>query len=323
MELEMVLNELSLRPIAHNISIARQRMSELMLTVIVATKYGVKSVLRTNSNLDTEELAPDYPVARWRNDTNVDIEMRRFFKALVTKSPFLNDITNPNILDSVDLSDCFCGEDRAIGLGVAFWLEALAVSFRSEPRWFDSYVQLRISQIDDNEEIADTFEKIPHASSSDHIREHLVWIGERLRKSDQTEVREGIDIWQHKADWFPSLYFCENVREQMQTLAYGNWMLMPLMKRLRELEDFCKSWHDGPFDHNKILSKATPESAVTLKIYGFQRTFLCHDGETRMFSWHIRLTPGAWRLYFYPLPEERKLIIGYIGPHLPTVLHSH
>jgi hypothetical protein len=43
----------------------------------------------------------------------------------LTKSPFLKDITNPDILDSVGLSDCFCGEDRAIGLGVAFWLEAL------------------------------------------------------------------------------------------------------------------------------------------------------------------------------------------------------
>jgi hypothetical protein len=323
MELEMVLNELSLRPIANNIPTARQRMSDLILTAIVATRHGVKSVMRTYSNLDTEELAPGYPVARWRNDGKVDIEMQRFYRTLVTKSPFLDDITNPDILNSVDLSDCFCGEDRAIGLGVAFWLEALAVSLRSETRWYDTYLQIRISQIGDDEEIEDTFEEIPHTSRSDHIREHLVWIAKRLREGDQTQVRDGIDIWQHKADWFPSLYFCETVGEQMRTLLHANLMLMPIMKRLRELEDFCKAWYEGPFDHNKISSKATAESTATLEMYGSQRTFQCHDGETRLFSWHIRLTPGSWRLYFYPLPEEKKLIIGYIGPHLPTVHYPH
>jgi len=323
MELEMVLNELSLRPIANNIPTARQRMSDLILTTVVATKHGVKSVMRTYSNLDTEELAPGYPVARWRNDGKVDIEMQRFYRTLVTKSPFLKDITNPDILDSVGLSDCFCGEDRAIGLGVAFWLEALAVSLRSEPRWYDNHLQLRISQMGDDEEIADIFEEIPHASRSDHIQKHLVWIAERLSKGDQTEVRDGIDIWQHKADWFPSLYFCEAVGEQIRTLPHGNLMLTPIMRRLSELEDFCKAWHEGPFDHNKISSKATTESAVTLEKYGSQRAFRCHDGEIRMFSWHIRFTPGAWRLYFYPLSEEKKLIIRNIGPHLPTVRYSH
>src|SRR5260370_11300927 len=323
MELEMVLNELSLRPIANNIPTARQRMSDLILTAIVATKHGVKSVMRTYSNLDTEELASGYPVACWRNDGKVDIEMRRFYRTLVTKSPFLDDITNPDILNNVDLSDCFCGGDREIGLGVAFWLEALAVSLGSETRWYDNYLEIRISQIGDDEEIEDTFEEIPHASRSDHIREHLVWIAERLREGDQTQVRDGIDIWQHKADWFPSLYFCETVGEQMRTLLHGNLMLMPIMKRLRELEDFCKAWYEGPFDHSRISSKATTESTATLKMYGSQRTFQCYDGETRVFSWHIRLTPGSWRLYFCPLPEEKKLIIGYIGSHLPTVLFPH
>lgn len=35
----------------------------------------------------------------------------------------------------------------------------------------------------------------------------------------------------------------------------------------------------------------------------------------------MRLTPNAWRLYFYPLAKERKLSVGYIGSHLPIVLY--
>lgn len=322
MELEMVLNELSVRP-ADDIHTARQRMSELMLTAHAATKHGVKSVIRTLNNLDTEELAPEYPIARWRNDGNVDIETRRFYKTLVTKAPFLNDIIESNILNTFNLSDCFYGQDRAIGLGVAFWLEALAVSFRSEPRWLDNQLQLRISKIDDNDEIEDIFENIPHASSSYHIQDHLIWIQERLPVGNQVYVRDGLDIWLHRIDWFPNLYFCDNVREQMQTLAHGDLMLLPIMKRLHELENFCKTWNEGPFDRDKMPSKVTTESEITIAKYSPQRTFRCPDGVVRTFSWHSRLTPRAWRLYFYPLPEELKLIVGYIGPHLPTDLHAH
>lgn len=319
MDLEMVLNELSLRSPANDVYVARQRMSVLIQTVVVATKHGVKRILRTHSNLDAEELAPNYPVARWRNDSKVDRELQRFFRTLVTKSPFLEDVADPGILHSVGLSEFLHGEDQAIGLGVAYWLEALAISLRSDSRWYGSRVQLKVVQMDDNEEMTHTIEEVVHASSSDHISEHLDWINERLRKDILLSVRDGMTIWERKKDWFPNLYFCKQIEEQMQALSRGNLLLMPIMKRLHELEDFCNVWYEGPFDHNKMLSKATNESEATIEMYGNERTFLCHDGAFRVFRWHVRLTPGAWRLYFYPLPEERKLIIGYIGPHLPTV----
>lgn len=319
MDLEMVLNELSLLSPATDVHVARQRMSDLMQTVVVATTHGVKRTLRTHSNLDSEELAPGYPIARWRNDSSVDRDLQRFFRTLVTKSPFLEDVADPGILQSVGLSDFFHGEDSAIGLGMAYWLEALAISLRSEPRWYDSHLQIRIVQLDEHEEMTDTVEEIAHMSSSEHISEHLDWIKERLRNDNLLSVRDGMTIWKHKSDWFPNLYFCEQVEKKMQALPRGNLLLMPIMKRLQELEDFCNVWREGPFDHNMMLSKVTNESEATIETYGNERMFLCHDDTFRMFRWHVRLTPGAWRLYFYPLPEERKLIIGYIGPHLRTV----
>lgn len=323
MDLEMVLNELSLRPSATDVHVARQRMSELMLTVLAATKYGVKRTLRTYSDLDMEELAPGYPVARWRNDVHVDRDLRLYFKTLVTKSPFLKDIVDQEILNGIGLSDFFHGQEQALGLGVAYWLEALAISLRSETRWFDSRLQVRILQLDDNEEMTDMMEEMVHASCSDHIWEHFDWIKGRLRQEDQISINDGLTLWERRKELFPGLYFCEKVREQMQVLSRGNLLLMPIMNRLYELDDFCKAWHDGPFDHNKMLSKVTNESDTTIEMFGSERTFLCHDGIFRLFRWHVRLTPGAWRLYFYPLPEERKLIIGYVGPHLRTVQFSH
>ena len=85
----MVLNELSLTPAA-DIPTARQQMSNLIGTLREATASGVKRVLRTQSNINTVELAPGYPVARWRND--IDKEERRFFTSLTTKAPFWSDV---------------------------------------------------------------------------------------------------------------------------------------------------------------------------------------------------------------------------------------
>jgi len=323
MDLEMVLNDLSLRPPAENLNDARQRMAGLVQTVSVATKHGVKKILRTSSSLVSEELAPNYPVARWLNDAHVDRELQRFFRTIVTKAPFLSDVNAVSMQESIYLSDYFYGEDLAAGLGVAFLLDALAISLCSDRRWLESDLQLRISQLDDDGEIIDVFETIHHASVIDHIHRHLPWIEWRLHAEAQSNVHEGLDIWLHKEEWFPHLNFCEQVEEQLQMLYRGHWMLLPMLKRLHELEDYCKNWLDGPFDNNKITSKATPESTITLEMYGSERTFRCHDGISRVFSWHLRLTPGAWRLYFYPIAEERKLIIGYIGEHLSTKLHTH
>src|SRR6266702_1020412 len=76
MDLEMVLNELSLRPLASDVQVARQRMSNLVSTIAAATKLGVGRVLRTHRDFNSEEIAPGYPVAKWRNDHEVDREAR-------------------------------------------------------------------------------------------------------------------------------------------------------------------------------------------------------------------------------------------------------
>lgn len=318
MDLEMVFNELSLRPLATDTYAAQQRMSTLLQTIIAATRYGVKRVVRAHSKLEAEELAPGYPIARWLNDQHVDKELRRLFLTLTTKAPFLEDISQPDIEQKVSLSDASYAEKQAAGLGVAYWLEALAISLRSEARWDNSHLQIRIIQIDESSEISETTEEIPHASAENHVQDHVAWIKTRLQQEEHLVIHDGITIWKEKETWFPHLSFCDNVQEQLQNLLHGNLLLIPIMKRLHELEEFCEVWHEGPFDYEKMRSKVTNESEATMGMYGNERTFVCPDGISRAFRWHVRLTPGAWRLYFFPLPEEKKLIIGYIGPHLQT-----
>jgi hypothetical protein len=112
MDLEMVLNELSLQPLAKDVYDARQRMIVLVQTLVVATSSGVKRVLRTHSDIRAEELAPGYPIIKWLNDSNVDRDLRRFFLLVETKYPFLVDIAENKVLESFGLSEYFGKRDR-------------------------------------------------------------------------------------------------------------------------------------------------------------------------------------------------------------------
>jgi len=313
MDLDMVLNELSVQFPASDIRTAHEWMSDLLNTIIAATKQGVSGVLRTHRDFHATMLAPDYPLARWRNDPSVDKEKRWYFNFRITQKPFLADLDAPEIEEKLGLCEFTYEGDVVQGLAHAYLLEALAVSVRSARRWEFSLLELEVRQLDDDGNLTIEIVEVIHASYPSHVVEHEEWIQNRLQRS----VRDGVDLWNRKHELFSSLIFCESVGKQLQKLRSGNPMLCPIVKRLFKLENYCKNWHDGPFNPDNLRTKATPESQATLQEFGNERTFLCPDGQERIFSWHVRLTPGAWRIQFFP--EVGKIIIGYIGPHLPTV----
>ena len=186
---------------------------------------------------------------------------------------------------------------------------SLAISFQSSAQWDCSLIELEVTLIDDEEELVPTIENVIHASCRNHIQKHEQWISDRIK----IEVYNGSDIWNQKEELFPSLEFCSNVSKQLQNIGNGEQILKQIIKRLRELEDYCKSWQDGSFDLSKIPTKITPESDSRKKELKEKLTFQCPDGNKQLFSYHARMTPGAWRLHFYPEEQSRKIIIGYIG----------
>ena len=313
MALEMVLNELSLQP-ADDQRNAREWMSTFIQTVIEATSHHVSRAIRTESRIFDIYLAENYPLSRWLNDPEVDRAEKRYIRSLTTKYPFWDEL--PELYEKV-LSSEFQHNGRiANGLGVAYLLEALAVSLPSEDGWDSAQLSLQATWITEEEGVLEEESvQVIHASQPRHVQEHNEWIQERLRQ----EIQDGNDLWNRRADLLPSLTFCEAVAAQIQELSPT--MLRPVVRRLFQLQSYCQNWQEGGFDAQQLPSKATPESQATLNQYSKERTFLCPDNISRTFSWHVRLTPGAWRLYFFPGPEIGQIIIGYIGPHLPTVKH--
>lgn len=308
MDLEMVFNELSIETPTADIQTARQLMSHLIGTLTQATKSGVQRVLRTHNDINSIELAPNYPISRWRNDNEVSREERSFFRTLTSKAPFWIDVAE-EIKNDFDLSEVKYQGKPSLGLTFAIVSEALAISLLTENRWDCSRLQVEIVQVDETETLIDQQIEIIHASRSHHLLEHAKWIQSRI----QIIANNGLELWSFRHKLFPNLEFCESVADSLQGLDCGNPMLRQVWKRLMELENYCKIWTMGSFDFKILPSKATPESESTLKQFKQKLTFQCPDGQNRLFSWHVRMTPGAWRLYFDPELRPGKMVIGYIG----------
>lgn len=305
MDLDMVLNELSLKTPAADVPTARQLMSELIQTLLKAIETGVKRKLRTHEDLYSVELAPGYPIARWCNDKDVSREEIRFFLTLATK-PFWKDAAE-EIQDEFDLSEAFYQGEAAMGLTFALVSDALAVSLLSESKWDCSSLELQLRHFDDNEELIEEPVEIFHASRSSHLEEHSEWIKNRIRIT----ARDGMELWQRRSELFPHLEFCESVRPQVESLT--NPMFRQVVNRLFELQEYCQTWATGTFNKDALGSKATPESDSRLRDFADRFNIRCPDGEYRLFSWHLRMTPGPWRLHFSVELGPGRIIVGYIG----------
>jgi hypothetical protein len=309
-DFDLILNELSLRNPAPNEQIAGQLMSEFIRTVKSVKNQGVKVNLRTKENFHTTILAPNYPLRKWFNDA--DQVERQFIKNLATKTPFSTDIASLEIKDienSSGLSEFVCQGELAIGLGVAHLLNTIAISLVSEDCWDCSSLNVEFRRIDEDGEVVDEIVNIIHISRNSHVQKHTDWIQNRIR----TGVLDGVDLWNRREELFPCLVFCETVGNQLESLNNGEPILEQIKKRLFQLDEYCKSWASGSFNPKDFPCKISPESDSRLKQLEQELTFKCPDGEKRIFSWHVRMTPGAWRLHLSVELEPGKIIIGYIG----------
>ena len=312
MDLEMVFNELSARTFAPGISTAQQWMSELIRTMVAAKGCGLKA-MRTQADFHAMVLAENYPLSRWRNDPQVNREERTFLRTLATKNPLSVDIPNREIKIKVENLDCELSLEgsQAEGFKFAYYLETLAISLNSESLWNSSRIKLELIQIDDNGELIQESVEVIHASQKNHVIEHADWI----QKHQQTSVANGLELWNRRTELFSSLEFCDRTSEQIQNLIDPK-MLRQVVRKLFELDELSKKWTDGSLDLDNLPSKVSPESESRLKQFREQLNIQCPDENKRLFSLHIRMTPGAWRLHFCTELGPAKIVIGYIGPKI-------
>jgi len=205
-------------------------------------------------------------------------------------------------------------------MGVASLLNGLGVSFLSDETWNRPSVEIKVlTELFSGEEALTQDENVlvRHVSHANHLEMHKQWVKECLA----INPKNGKELWDRRKEWFPRLDFCEKTKTQLSKLP--GEMLSAVTENLYCLQKYCQNWTSGSFDPTQFPpDRMERETQITLEKFGTERTIKCPDGITRTFSWHVRLTPSAWRIYFESMPATHRILIGYIGPHLRTAKFS-
>jgi hypothetical protein len=312
MDIEMVLNELSMSNPDIDKFQARELMSNLIDTLRGAIKFGVQSILRTNEDLNYIELLPEYSIAKWRNDREVDRDERSFLILLATKSPYNID-TSPDIQSQFDLADVSFNGQKSEGLRFAAITQSIAISLASSPEWDKSTLLLDLEKIEIDGEIIHSTIEIKHASSSQHIEEITPWIREQISR----DIEGGRQLWLERSKLFDRLDFCDCVEKQLIDILAGDPKIIHIINIFSTLNQKCQSWDAGSLSLEGLDESGESESTMNNSNFRTKRIFRCPDGQKRVFERHIKLKVFNWRIHFLAESPGR-VIIGYVGTHLPT-----
>ncbi|SIT07225.1 hypothetical protein [Neptunomonas antarctica] len=294
--------------------------SETVRAFKQATVYGVEDYLVSSNSTAETLLSADYTIRNWIADHRtedgvalVDKELQRFFARKMDKSPFVEEDLYTNDSDYLENEVLIKG---AVDLNIN--MSATLAYIRSGILLSPSLSVFSNSKVDAvlvNAEDEDLPVKVRCISTCGMVSEHA----EYIRELSEKKVTASNQIWDLRGELFPDLLFCASVKNQLFGLPKWN----VIFERLLELQTYSLNWNDGPFDAEYIPSKASGEGGrVRANRRAInERTFLCPDSNSRVFYWHLRATPGAIRIYFFPIEDdaEKKIIVGYIGvkPYYP------
>lgn len=317
MSLECFLNERSFSPEAQNTHTARQRMVALVQAMISAkTATRNQLPLRVPPEFFSLTLSHGYTLPQWLNDPAADRDTRLYFKSLVTKSPLLNSQSDR---DQALRCEALWRSVPAQGMLAAFLTDGIVVSIGSDRQWDCAWLGLEIREMDESANVTCAAEQIRHFSTTEHVKEHTSWLQDR----SAVPLMEPGDLWMERSAMFPALDFCDRVEDQLRSFPWGSPQRNQIIIRLEQLNSWWGSCRNqrlsGPRCREIAPCKLTPESEATLKRYAEAHTFRCPDGQNRLFSWHVRFTPGAGRIYFFWPDLSEKITVGHVGQHLPTI----
>jgi hypothetical protein len=320
--MQMVLNELSFDFPATNIENGKRLFKDFIRVYLKGISSGVSPSIILETGFDNTILAPGYPVAKWRNDHDIDRELKRVYIRMNDKAEFFSNYFNESDL----LSEFYYNNQSGKGLLIAAELDFLAISFLSDRLWNTNKIQGEYRKLEEEGENAELHCKevcVYNVSSVEHVDHNSDWINKILAKA-KTNLENSKELWKKRNEFFSELVFCESVKKQISEFSATSPEFKQIIKKLDLLNDYFVTWDGEIFERRKIPN-VDPESQETLNRYEEKHTFSPPDNEPLVFSWHIRFTGSskAGRIYFYPHAETGKCIIGHIGSKLPTVTNPN
>lgn len=117
---------------------------------------------------------------------------------------------------------------------------------------------------------------------------------------------------------FPNIIFCDNSEQQLKLFGNGQYF-QQCVEQLSILNEYVQNWSEGNFNYQDVNDSTaitlSPESVTTMNKFSQNRIFSLPDGGTDIFELHIKL--GNIRIHILEDNASKKIMVGYIGKHLP------
>ena len=311
--MELILNELSFDESAIDRETARCWMEELGRTINASTSRGAERILRTHRDFWSINISANYSVIDWSIDQIVDRDTKRFILSLAGKSPFIEELIEVIELKVNMSTEIKIGDRAAIGLRLAALRNDPVVGVMSE-EWKQNPLSISVDRLNSDGILKPEDFNVRNWHHSSVVACDRYWIRDRLAE----EVQSGEDLWNKRKRYLQRVEFVSNAEKSLRRLTGKEQPFPHVVKHLLELNLQAAAWNDGPFMNEHFAYQYSEESTSTIRQFVDQRAFVCRDGKTRLFSKHTKTGPDAWRIHFLEDANLRRVVIGYIGPHMPT-----
>jgi len=220
---------------------------------------------------------------------------------------------------SGEVVEAWVEDRRVLGAGLAALADGVLVVLRSGVRDRGQILRVMLTFLDGDGERSEDHDVFGFVTSSEveHERTSLV---KRLDLS----VKSGAVLVARVGELFPRILLGSKASEQLSVLRGNELYFSQLLRHLRGLNLAAEEWKAGSGFAPAALTYST-ESNATLQHgeFGPMRDFPVPEGfAPERWTLHTKLTggPGA-RLYFRGdrKNNEPVVLVGYFGPHLPTV----
>ncbi|MFE2286236.1 hypothetical protein ACFXDJ_18970 [Streptomyces sp. NPDC059443] len=249
--------------------------------------------------METVEISPGYPIARWRNDVR-NRDHWAFMQRLRRKAPHSEVLPAPPEDQEVEYRH---DGDPVLGLAAAHLMDTLAVSLPTAPPWNASWLSVEYVLVDEDEVQEDSAE-VRHASTPEHVAEHAEWI----RDSAANSVTSGAQLWEERETLFASLDFAPGVESNLKDLPVVS--VPSVRAALLALNTAAEAWKPGDSEPAWPI-KVVPESETRMNLGLCNFTDI--DGTKQLFSLHTRFRPRPGRIHLRVVTDEGRVRIGYIG----------
>lgn len=318
--MEPVLNELSMEAHPEGADLDA-RMLAFIATLRRLFEHGMTRVLRTVRGVLERAVSPEMTLRQWLFSKSAGAlrEAKQLLQRLLDKAPYVEDLHAEQEGKHQKLFEVRLGDNDAPGLGVALLRDAPAVSLAGDPRFSGTFVRVRMTAMGAEGEGEEQDTDVVHAASAADVEQHRQWMEERV----QRDVVSGEDLWKRRASLFPALDFCPQVERHVSALSGSEFFFCEIIRHLHVMSRSVVRWADGDLELPGLRWSHESKETLNHGTYGPMRNFTCPDGMPRQFSLHSKINTGAKRIHFLPDKATKRILIGYVGDHLPTVRHHN